>query len=83
VPKYDVTFWRKSTSMDRYAITVEADSPEEAAEKVRKHYEGEEKTLTEREENTEGHIKEYLEDSDFEYVEGADGIYPPTLNEDD
>lgn len=68
--KWDVTFWKKATTYDRYGITVEADTAEEAAAKVSAYYEGN-GDLTDEEHDSEYLDKEFLSDSVFENVEGV------------
>lgn len=77
--KWDVTFWRKATTDDRYGITVEADTAEEAAAKVRAYYEGEAE-LTDEEQESEYLQKEFVNDSVFENVDGVGDEHEPRLS---
>ena len=54
---YWVEIIRREVNYERYAVCVEADSPEQAADRVREHYMGDGDVLTDDEESSECHEK--------------------------
>ena len=61
--EYWVEIIRKETSFERYSVWVEAESEDDARDRVEQHYIEGEDNLTTQEENTEQHIKHLGMDS--------------------
>jgi hypothetical protein len=67
--KYRVRYYKEEVSTVRYDIDVEADSPEEARERVRANMTGEIEDLTDEEIDSEASGKEELDSSTFSALE--------------